>query len=85
LNINPTRNVVLELNGLQDESRYVIWMRANLVSTPYRAALIETEKDKTIARVQVPIPVALRGEPFLYVYVVDKLGYAYTSGWFYNR
>ncbi|RCK72752.1 MAG: hypothetical protein ANABAC_1286 [Anaerolineae bacterium] len=85
LDIKPTRNIVLEIKGLQDESKYTIWMRANLVSTPYRAGMVETAKGKTTAKIQVPIPVALRGEPYLYVYVVDKLGYVYTSGWFYNR
>lgn len=85
VDIKPTRNVQLEITGLKDEERYTVWMRANLLSTPYKAGAFETGKDKTSAKIQVQIPVMLRGEPYLYVYIVDKLGYVYTQGWFYNR
>lgn len=83
--INPTRNITISVSGLQDESRYTVWMRATPTSTPYKAGMFETRKGKTFATVQVPIPVKLRGEPGLYVVIVDRYGYIVTSGYFYNR
>lgn len=83
--VNPTRNVTLTVTGLQEKSRYTVWMRATLNGTPYKAAMFETKPNKTFATVQVPIPVKLRGEPGLYVVIVDRAGYIVTSGYFYNR
>jgi len=83
--VNATRNVTLEISGLQGDSRYYVWMRSSLVSTPYKALMFEVPKNKTNAKVQVPIPWKLKGEPWIYVYIVNKAGYVFTSGWFYNR
>ncbi len=85
LKINPTRNVTLEVRNLKDDARYHVWMSAGLNTTPYRAALFKVAKGKSAISVQVPIPVKLRGEPSLYVYIVDALGYVVAQGYFYNR
>lgn len=82
--IVPTRNVTIRVVGLQEKSRYTVWMMATPNSTPYKAAMFETKDKKTFAVVQVPIPYKLRGEPALYVVIV-KDGMIVTQGYFYNR
>jgi|GEM_PF-6637540 len=84
--IVPTRNVVITVYGLQEDSRYTVWMRATPTSTPYKAGMFETKKGKVFAsRVRVAIPYKLRGEPGLYVIIVDRGGNVITTGYFYNK